>query len=176
MMKIGENLVMMMGLLFTATALSFGQVANLQPVFGEILDDGNEIKWFVESTEATKYFIVQRSGDGEHYKPLAMIQKVENTISYSFVDEKTKNKNWFYRVVNVDNQGVGEYTSAVYLEYAFVSTDTESTKPPTNITINDHIAKEMNIWLSELEFPTISKLGMVSNVTKLPEIQNTDKK
>ncbi len=174
MMKIG-NFLLVMGMLFTASTLSFGQVASLQPIFGENHIEGNEIKWFAESPEATQFFILQRSGDGVHFKPVAMIQKIDNTISYSYVDTKANNENWFYRVVNVDNQGVGQYTGAVYMEYAYAMNDETSEKPPVNITMNDHIAQEVNCWLNELEFPTITKLGMVANITELPQLSSEKK-
>ncbi|HHB77684.1 MAG TPA: hypothetical protein ENK85_00455 [Saprospiraceae bacterium] len=150
------------------TLFSYGSVSYLEPLQGEVSENGNHIQWTMESVKDVNFFIVQRSQDGVHFFPLAMVAKEDNVTEYTFVDEKVKSQNWFYRVVDVDYQGVGEFTGALYLEYAFLSADVKTTKPPTNITINDHIAQEMNSWLTELEFPTISKLGMVANFTNFP--------
>lgn len=167
-MKVEKKMMLLVGLVFITT-ISFGEVNS---IFGEVLPEGNQIHWTTESQEDVDFFIIQRSKDGLKFFPIAMVPTKGDTKDYAFMDEKVGDNNWFYRVVDVDNQGVGEYTSALFLEYAYVSKDLESTKPPTNITINDHIATKMNCWLTDLEFPTISKLGMAANFKGFP---NADK-
>lgn len=164
-MKIGKKMMLLVGLVFVTT-LSFGKVSS---IFGEVLADGNQIQWTTESLEDVNFFIIQRSKDGVKYFPIAMVATQGEKAAYAFIDEKADANSWFYRVVDVDYQGVGEYSSALYLEFAYANTNVESVKPPTNITINDHIAIEMNCWLNELEFPTISKLGMVAHFSSFPE-------
>lgn len=168
MMKIEKKMMLLVGLLFVTFMTSYAGVPDLKPIDGKVLISGNQLHWSVESTENLNFFIVQRSDNGVNYKPLAMIQVDYSVTEYDFVDEKANNKNWFYRIVNVDFQGVGEYTSAIYLERAFDAANLATAKPPTNITINDHIATEMNCWLNELQFPTISKLGMVAHFSNFP--------
>lgn len=165
MMKVGKKMMLLVGLVLVTVFSSFGEV---KPIIGEVMADGNQIHWAVESTKDVNFFIVQRSKDGVKFFPLAMVDSDSDKTDYTFTDKKVGNESWFYRVVDVDNQGVGEFTSALFLEYAYVSTDAENVKPPTNIIINDHIAGEMNCWLNELEFPTISKLGMVVNFSSFP--------
>ncbi len=164
MMKVGKKMMLLVGLVFVTT-LSFGKVNS---IFGEALPEGNQIHWNAESLENVNFFIVQRSIDGEKFFPLAIVAKVGDKFDYTFLDEKVESESWFYRIVDVDYQGVGELSSALFLEYAYGVADVESVKPPTNITINDHIAEKMNYWLNELEFPTISKLGMVANYSDVP--------
>lgn len=164
-MKVGKKMMLLVGLVFITTISN----AKVNTIFGEILPEGNQIHWDAISLENTNFFIIQRSKDGVKFFPLAMVAANGDMSEYTFTDEKVGNESWFYRVVDVDYQGVGEYTSALYLEYAYVSTDVETVKPPSNITINDHIATEMNCWLNELEFPTISKLGMVANFSSFPK-------
>lgn len=176
MLWIEKRVMLVVGIVFTTVILSFGEVTYLEPLNGEVLENGNQIQWVIESPEEVNFFIVQRSKDGVHFSPLAMIAKDAVSTEYTFFDEKSNNESWFYRIVYVDYQGVGEFTGALYLEYTYVSLDVESVKPPTNITINDHIVGEMNYWLNELEFPTISKLGMVSSSYTIAEKKMTIKK
>jgi len=165
MLWIEKRVMLVVGIVFTTVILCFGEVSYLEPLNGEVLENGNQIQWVIESPEEVNFFIVQRSKDGIHFSPLAMIAKDAASTEYTFFDEKSNNESWFYRIVDVDYQGVGQFSGALYLEYTYGSLDVESVKPPTNITINDHIVGEMNYWLSELEFPTISKLGIVSSYT-----------
>jgi len=165
MLKVGKKMMLLVVLVFVTTMTSFAEV---KPIFGEVMAEGNQIHWIAESVENTKFFIVQRSKDGVKYFPLAMVSTKDGLVDYNFTDEKAGNKSWFYRVIDVDYQGVGTYTSALYLEYPYGSASANSIEPPTNITINDHIVSEMNRWLNELEFPTISKLGIVAHFTAFP--------
>jgi len=164
-MKVGKKMLLMLGLLLVTVYSSFAEV---KPIIGEVMADGNQIRWAVESTKDVNFFIVQRSKDGVKFFPLAIVAKVGDKFDYTYMDEKVESESWFYRIVDVDYQGVGELSSALFLENTYGVADVESVKPPTNIIINDHIASEMNCWLNELEFPTISKLGMVANYSHVP--------
>ncbi len=169
MMKVGKKMMLLVGLVLVTVFSSFAEVKS---IIGEVTADGNQIHWAVESIKDVNFFIVQRSKDGIKFFPLAMVASDNDKTDYTFTDEKVGNESWFYRIVDVDYQGVGELSSALFLEYAYGVADVENVKPPTNIIINDHIAEKMNYWLNELEFPTISKLGMVANYSDVPTDEN----
>lgn len=157
MKRNGKNILLLVCLTLSVSASLTAQV-NQMPIIGQALDNGNQIEWAFESTtEDINFFIVQRSEDGVHFMPLALIQKID-TKSYDFIDQQYNNQKWFYRVVIVHNDGVGDYSNAVYLNRNLI--DNPNVKPPTDIVINDHIVQEIKGWLNDLEFPTVSKLGV----------------
>ena len=136
------------------------------PITGHVGDLGNQISWHPASLDNVAFFIVQRSDDGENYRPVGMVRVKKDLDYYSFTDEKAGTDDWFYRVVIVNTDGVGTYSGAVYLEYEAptLAGSTKDSKPPTNIVLNDNIANQLNKWLIQLENPTISKLGTVAHI------------
>ncbi len=103
----------------TGNSVNKEKYANVSPVCplqGEALELGNQITWKRFENEDVKFFIIQRSSDGQNFKHLAMVQTQNDLDSYSFLDKQTGNKQWFYRVIKVNQQGEGYYTEAISLK------------------------------------------------------------
>lgn len=96
-------------LLMFTTSLLFGSTTNgVEPsnsISVKGLANGNEIIWHGAINADVTLYIVQRSEDGVHYQPVAMIPKTIVNENYSFVDQKAKNSLTFYRILNVDANG-----------------------------------------------------------------------
>jgi len=80
-----------------------------------LLGDANHIDWTAGIKEKIVFFIVQRSKDGKHFVPLAMIHKKDET-NFSFLDNKTENKKWFYRIIKVDQFGDGVISESIFID------------------------------------------------------------
>ena len=81
-------------------------------LYGEMTQEGNLIEWISNTTERVEFFIVQRSVDGEHFLPIAMIYKKKQS-RFSFVDRQTDNKKVYYRLIKVDSFGNGDFTNTI---------------------------------------------------------------
>ena len=93
---------------------SFGTI--VKPLTGERFQEGNQIQWTVDQSDDIQFFILQRSVDGIHFSPIATIQTTKISTCYSFLDKHAANKNWFYRVINVKQNGVGDFSEALLLK------------------------------------------------------------
>ncbi len=110
MKTITKNIILLVAFTF-ATFYSF---ATITPDTAPVI--GNVIHWENNSTkEEVKFFIVQRSSDAVNYLPVAMVQTTDNQFKYSFTDNRVGNKNWFYRIVEVDAKGLGSFSTTLYV-------------------------------------------------------------
>ena len=119
--------MVLVGLVQMTTVFSYGKTsisaskekyANITPVcplVGESLEFGNQLAWENLGDEDVKFYIVQRSSDGEHFKHLAMVQKINGQNNYAFLDKKAGNKQWFYRIIKVNHDGEGYITDSILM-------------------------------------------------------------
>jgi len=94
----------------------YANITPVSPLEGEALEFGNRIAWQNFEKEDVKFFIIQRSSDGKDFKPLAMVKKIDGQDSYSFIDKKAENKQWFYRIMQVNRSGDGYFTESILLK------------------------------------------------------------
>lgn len=93
----------------------YANISPVGPLAGEALELGNQIVWENFIDEDVKFFVIQRSSDGQHFKHVAMVQKLDGQSNYSFLDKKAGNKQWFYRIMKVNQQGEGFFTESILL-------------------------------------------------------------
>lgn len=71
------------------------------------------INWKAESAESFSNFVVERSGDGNHFSAIATVYYDVNRFAYSFNDVMPGNGNWKYRLKLVDIDGRFTYSSVL---------------------------------------------------------------
>jgi hypothetical protein len=76
---------------------------------GTCLEDGiSRISWSTASEFNSKHFIVQRSEDGVHYTPVAVVLAAgfsNQARNYSITDTSVNANSSYYRLIEVDNNG-----------------------------------------------------------------------
>ena len=94
----------------------YANVSPVCPLQGEALELGNQISWQKMGNEDVKFFIIQRSKDGQQFKHLAMIEAKDSQDIYSFLDKKPGAEQWFYRIIRVNRHGEGYFTESISLK------------------------------------------------------------
>ena len=85
---------------------------------GEKTVEGNKLTWTTSSEIDCALFIVEKSRDGINYTTLATLPATdsnEHSREYHYFDKQEKGMRVFYRLVNVENNGVGSFSHEVVL-------------------------------------------------------------
>ena len=109
--------------IFLAVSTIAGKSQDAQPRHINMIDlnvfkDGNriEINWTTDKKEATNYFEVERSGDGEDFKTVALVMgpdpSKKDCDCYECFDKiNSGSDTTYYRVKHVDSNGGFDFSS-----------------------------------------------------------------
>jgi Secretion system C-terminal sorting domain len=111
-------------LLLSFTGASQGTVANLQ--------------WATENETSSKWFVIERSGATGGYDSIGVVLGInnDNETNYSFTDDYMLSGNNYYRLREVDMNGVVRYSTVVTLSSMQISTKMEVYPNPAVASIS----------------------------------------
>jgi hypothetical protein len=92
---------------------------NLLEFKGEQEQDKNILLWTTANEEETASFIIQRSADALHYKDIGTVAAAgdySGTLQYRFEDIQPLDKNNYYRLKMLDQDGSFTYSSIILLK------------------------------------------------------------
>lgn len=76
-----------------------------------------ELNWVIESDKNLSYFVVQRSLNGVHFEDIATIKALP-TNNYNLTDNNVEDKNLYYRLESISNDGKSSFSNIILLKYA----------------------------------------------------------
>lgn len=117
---------------FTALALIAGvtktsaqevsRTNSSQPVLlmsfeGKTNNNNGELTWAMENQTNCKWFVIERSVNADGFDSIGVVIGTNNThhTDYSFTDEHMLSGNNYYRLRQVDNDGVSKYSKIIGL-------------------------------------------------------------
>jgi hypothetical protein len=91
--------------------------ALLMSFDGQVQDQSADLNWVMENETNCKWFVVERSGDAGGYDSIGVVIGLNNNnqTTYTFADEHMLNGNNYYRLRQVDMDGVVRYSKVVTL-------------------------------------------------------------
>jgi hypothetical protein len=84
---------------------------------GKIRNNTAQISWTMESQTNSKWFVIERSGDNGGFDSISVVMGLNNgnTNEYNFFDPSMLNGNNYYRLREVDMDGVIRYSKVLTL-------------------------------------------------------------
>ena len=108
---------------FNISTLNFKIAAHGVPVSlkmfnGYAKESANHLYWTSVTEVGTDYFEIERSSDGKNFEAYGKVNASRYSNSdkdYTFLDEYTANKDWYYRLKMVDVNGEFTYSNIIKL-------------------------------------------------------------
>lgn len=84
---------------------------------GQVQNQAADLNWVMENETNCKYFVIERSGDTGGYDSIGVVTGLnnDNQTNYNFSDAHMLSGNNYYRLRQVDMQGVLRYSKVVSL-------------------------------------------------------------
>jgi Secretion system C-terminal sorting domain len=84
---------------------------------GQVQSQTASLNWVMENETSCKYFVIERSGETDGYDSIGVVTGLNNNnqTSYIFSDDHMLNGNNYYRLRQVDMDGVVRYSKVVSL-------------------------------------------------------------
>ena len=84
---------------------------------GKVLSNSAQLSWTMENQTNSKWFVIERSGDTGGYDSISVVAGINNgnTNDYLFIDNNMLKGNNYYRLREVDMDGVIRYSKIVTL-------------------------------------------------------------
>ena len=135
--------------------------ANVTPAlmlsFTGIVDQtASELTWVTENETSAKWFIVERSASGSGFDSIGKVmgQNNQNMTTYNYSDDRLSNGSNYYRLREVDNDGVARYSKIISLNNTNVSVKMQVYPNPAsaivNFAVNSHSADVVTIQIFNL--------------------------
>lgn len=107
-----------------------------------------KLKWSTLSEKNNKYFVIERSSDGENFEPIDKINGAGNSlelINYNDVDHNPVNGINYYRLTQVDIDGSFKYSEIISVDVNKDISHVENIRPnPTSNNINFDFYSHLN--------------------------------
>jgi len=80
-------------------------------------DNHGELNWTMENQTNCKWFVIERSANASSFDSVGVVMGTNNThnTDYSFTDKRMLSGNNYYRLRQVDNEGISKYSKVVCL-------------------------------------------------------------
>ena len=116
--------------------------ALLMNFTGKVQSNTAELNWAMENQTNCKWFVIERSGDNGGYDSINVITGVNygNLTQYSFADAHMLKGNNYYRLRQVDMDGVVRYSKVVTLENVEAAGKISVYPNPAIATLNFSVA------------------------------------
>jgi hypothetical protein len=84
---------------------------------GQVQSQTADLAWVMENETNSKYFVIERSGDVDGYDSIGVVTGLNNNnqTTYNYSDDHMLNGNNYYRLRQVDMDGVIRYSKVVSL-------------------------------------------------------------
>ena len=84
---------------------------------GQVSNNAADLNWIMENETNCKWFVIERSGDMGGYDSISVVDGINgnNMTTYTFSDEHMLSGNNYYRLRQVDRDGVVRYSKIVNL-------------------------------------------------------------
>jgi hypothetical protein len=84
---------------------------------GQVQSQTADLNWVMENETDCKYFVIERSGDTGGYDSIGVVTGLNNNnqTTYIYADDHMLNGNNYYRLRQVDMEGVTRYSKVVSL-------------------------------------------------------------
>ncbi|GGA83889.1 T9SS type A sorting domain-containing protein [Puia dinghuensis] len=101
----------------TAQASTGATPALLLSFDGQVNNGSASLNWVMENETNSKWFVIERAGEMGGYDSISVIYGINNanTTSYTFTDEHMLSGNNYYRLREVDLEGVVRYSKVITL-------------------------------------------------------------
>jgi hypothetical protein len=102
----------------TSTQSNSASTPSLMMSFdGQVQSQTADLNWVMENETDCKYFVVERSGDTGGYDSIGVVTGLNNNnqTTYIYADDHMLNGNNYYRLRQVDMEGVVRYSKVVSL-------------------------------------------------------------
>jgi Secretion system C-terminal sorting domain len=102
----------------TATQSESAATPSLMMSFdGQVQSQTADLAWVMEDETNSKYFVIERSGDVGGYDSIGVVTGLNNNnqTTYTYSDDHMLNGNNYYRLRQVDMDGVVRYSKVVSL-------------------------------------------------------------
>lgn len=131
----------------------------------------NDLTWSTKSESNSRWFIVERSVDGDYFEEIGRLDAAGNstqTLDYSYSDSKIESKLYYYRIKEMDFDGRIQLTKPLSI---FRSSDAVSIYPnPTtdNLTFNflSDIKGEVTITYTDISGKVVTENILVNESGK----------
>jgi hypothetical protein len=145
-------------------AQSVNSQANVTPAlmlsFTGVVNDGNNVNgqltWVTENETSAKWFVVERSETGNGFDSigLVMCENNANMTTYNYVDGRILSGSNFYRLREVDNDGVVRYSKIISLTNTETAPKMQVYPNPAsgivNFAINSHSGDQVSVKIYNL--------------------------
>lgn len=88
---------------------------------GQVNDNVATLNWVMENETNCKWFVIERSGESGGYDSIGVVTGLNNNnmTTYSYTDAHMIGGNNYYRLRQVDLEGVVRYSKVITLSHAF---------------------------------------------------------
>ncbi|MBL0340731.1 MAG: T9SS type A sorting domain-containing protein [Bacteroidetes bacterium] len=126
---------------------------------GKAFENYNELKWTTLSEINNDHFDLERSVNGVEFIKVGTIQgkgTTSSTSEYVYNDKQIENKNYYYRLKQVDYNGMSKYSGTILLKRFITKEELVSFIFPNpftdvvNITFNKQIKDPISVELFDL--------------------------
>jgi len=160
------------GIINTLAALNSGTVpVELIAFYGSLLNNKVILEWITATESNNLGFEVERKSDNTSYHTIGFISGngfSTNRITYNFIDEDLRDSRYYYRIKQIDYDGVYNYSDDIFVDIPFLSefilyqnypnpfnpTTTIRYSIPfesqVKITLNDVLGRELSVLYNEL--------------------------
>lgn len=105
---------------------------------GSFNNNAIQLKWTMENETNCKWFVIERSGEGGGFDSINVVAGINNAneTDYNFTDLQPLKGGNYYRLRQVDRDGVVKYSKVVSLYNTNVSAKVQVFPNPATATIN----------------------------------------
>ncbi len=136
---------------------------------GQVQNDAADLTWVMEDETNSKMFVIERSGETGGYDSIGVVVGLNynNMTTYTFNDDHMLNGNNYYRLRQVDKDGVVRYSKIVTLYDMQQAATTVSVYPnPAIATINYTISSASSQQVL-VQVYSISGVALITNEQQL---------
>ena len=142
-------------------AESVNSNANVSPALmlsftGVINEQAGQLTWVTEDETSAKCFVIERSANGASFDSIGMVtcENNANMTTYNYDDNSLTSGTNYYRLREIDNDGVSRYSKIISLNDVNVSTKMQVYPNPAsavvNFAVNSNTAGQMTVQIYNL--------------------------
>lgn len=135
--------------------------ANVTPAlmlsFTGVVDaSAGQLTWVTENETSAKWFVVERSASGNGFDSIGRVKCVDNAnmTTYNYVDETLPTGSNYYRLREIDNDGVTRYSKIISLDMESGSSKLQVYPNPASAVVNysvtSHSSDQLTVQIYNL--------------------------
>ena len=123
---------------------------------GVVNETAGQLTWVTENETSAKWFVIERSETGNNFDSIGLVMCVNNAnmTTYNFVDKSLIGGSNYYRLREVDNDGISRYSKIISLDEVNVSAKMQVYPNPAsavvNFAVNSNTAGQMSVKIYNL--------------------------